>query len=82
MRLRMGGVSEDSQAKELKKLFVRAGLAAELRPYDLRGSVNTRWRARAYRYLSSVTPPGFDTLEPLFMAIKARAADVGMSFVL
>jgi hypothetical protein len=39
--LKMGGVSEDSQAKELKELFVQAGLGDQLRPYDMRGSVNT-----------------------------------------
>jgi integrase len=97
---RMGGMSEDSQAKEFKQLFAKAGQGGALRPYDLRGSINTEMENAGVsllvqRYVTghrtndiqnhyvSLDPAlqmrkYFDRLAPLFAAIKARAAEVGL----
>lgn len=46
-----GGVSEDTQYKELKKLFGRFDWAGGLRPYELRGAITNDMRVAGVRHL-------------------------------
>ena len=61
----MGGVSEDSLAKELTKLLARCGIADGIRMYDLRGSINSELNAAGVSFLDQRYVTGHGTKDIL-----------------